>query len=144
MTSIGAVAECMDCLLAIIAIGLPSLLGLCFYLLFCIAVLSSKKFRKISFYILAVSLGVSDMLMLTLFILYSTPATCISALFSNFSNSTMHAVPEQLHSAGIIAGMLSSLGWFSGLPVMACIAVDRYTSICKKELQVRIHSQFSA
>ena len=97
--------------------------GLCVYIMV-IRVLMTK-FSKKSYYVLAGWLGVADCICLLMTIFYVVPSIYMDKLLHN---STVY-------------GALINISWFSGLPIIVLLAVDRYLCICQERIHKKVYTQ---
>lgn len=116
-----------DNLVAGLSMLIFAVVGFIVYLLFIIAVLSKKKLRTTSFYMLAIAFGVADCSMLCLYIFYSVPTT----LGLNMGGLEVD----------VFMGVLTNLTWFSTLAIIAETSLNRYFCICKNAKYDSIFSQ---
>lgn len=84
---------------------------------------------KNPFYLLLLAMGISDSTMLALFLLYSTPATFLQRppLGSDFD--------------ALFCGVLCNITYFTSLALLVNIALNRYFTICSKDLVKRVYDK---
>ena len=99
-----------------------ALTGLFIYLLFIAIALGKHDFKKNSYFTMAGWLGVADCICLVLMITYVTPSIILQKDLSNLK---------------FIGGLLN-IGWFTGLPLILFLAVNRYLCICHTDLYKRM------
>ena len=91
-----------------------ALSGLLVYLLFIVVALGKDDFKNSSYFTMAGWLGVADCICLVLMITYAAP--CI-------------ILKKDLSDMKFIGGLLN-IGWFTGLPLILFLAVNRFLGIC--------------
>ena len=98
-----------------------ALSGLLVYLLFIVVALGKDDFKKSSYFTMAGWLGVADCICLVLMITYAAP--CI-------------ILQKDLSDMKFIGGLLN-IGWFTGLPLILFLAVNRFLCICHTDFYKR-------
>lgn len=101
-----------------------SISGLVAYVAFIIIVFTRKKFKNNAYFYIAAWLGVADCVCLILMMTYAAP--CI------IMNSNLNSY--------IFIGGILNVGWFSGLPLILFLAINRYLCICHTELCRRTYT----
>ena len=89
--------------------------GLLLYVLVIAVVFTRRRFANNSYFYIAAWLGVAECICLVLMIAYAAP--CI-------------LMRRNLSDSKIIGGILN-IGWFTGLPLIVVLAVNRYLCMCK-------------
>lgn len=102
---------------ATVVVFVSPLIGLGANLVFILAALYIKEYRKQAYYNLAVSLTSSDSIMLLLFVFYAAPSTLLG-----------HPLGGPMLDR--IMGAISYMTWFDGFIIIVTLAVNRFISIC--------------
>ena len=105
-----------------------AVLGLLFYIPFIVVVFHPSSKHKTSFFILAGWLGIADCICLLLMVAYAGPSTIWE---KNMVGTEFNA----------IMGGLLNIGWFTSLPLVVFLAVDRWLCLCKKKWFNVVYSQ---
>lgn len=93
------------------------------YLIILFAITMICKEGKNAFYYLLLALGISDEIMLGLFLFYSTPATFLQRQPLGYTFDS------------VFCGTLCNLTYFAGLALSLNIAANRYFSVCSKSIK---------
>ena len=107
---------------------LLSITGFIVYVLFIVVVFTRMKFKNSSYFIIAGWLGIADCISLVITFSYTAPAVVF--------NYTLTRNPT--------AGGILNIAWFSSLPLILFLAINRYLCICHTDLCKKLYTRTSS
>ena len=107
---------------------LMSISGFLVYLLFIVVVFKRQKFKNSPFFIIAAWLGIADCMSLAINITYAAPCVLLN---ENYSKS-------------VVAGGMLNIAWFTSLPLILLLAINRYLCICRTQLCRKVYTRTSS
>ena len=111
-----------------LCIATTAVVGLIFYILFIVTVFHPSSQHRTSFFILAGWLGIADCIVLVYMIVYAAPSTIMG---QNLGEIEMNGTYTDKR-VNAYMGVFVNVGWFTSLPLIVFLAVNRWLCLCHK------------